>query len=63
MAMKIIHGDEEGQYNQLWNYANEIRRSNHVSTSMCHLMRQQSLQNYTCALVLAREAFFRDTGQ
>ena len=28
MAMKIIYGDEEGQYKLLWNYANEVRRSN-----------------------------------
>ena len=27
-AMKIIYGDEEGQYKLLWNYANEVRRSN-----------------------------------
>ena len=28
MAIKIIYGDEEGQYKLLWNYANEVRRSN-----------------------------------
>ena len=28
LAMKIIHGDEAGQYKMLWDYANEIRRSN-----------------------------------
>ena len=27
-AMRIIYGDEEGQYKMLWDYANEIRRSN-----------------------------------
>ena len=26
--MKIIHGDEPGQYKMLWDYANEVRRSN-----------------------------------
>ena len=26
--MKIVYGDEEGQYKLLWNYANEVRRSN-----------------------------------
>ena len=28
LAMKIIHGDEAGQYKMLWDYANEVRRSN-----------------------------------
>jgi hypothetical protein len=28
IAMKVIYGDEEGQYKLLWDYANEIRRSN-----------------------------------
>jgi hypothetical protein len=32
LAMSVIHGDEEGQYKLLWDYANEIRRSNHESS-------------------------------
>ena len=28
MATKIVYGDEEGKYNLLCNYANEVRRSN-----------------------------------
>ena len=28
LALNIVHGDEEKQYNKLWDYANEWRRSN-----------------------------------
>ncbi|XP_044396159.1 uncharacterized protein [Triticum aestivum] len=36
-AMAIIRGDEEKQYNLLWDYAEEIRRSNHGSSVFLNL--------------------------
>ena len=49
LAMKIIHGDEEGQYKLLWHYGNEIRRSNPGSSFFLALDNQARFNKaYMC---------------
>ncbi|XP_020148709.1 protein FAR-RED IMPAIRED RESPONSE 1-like [Aegilops tauschii subsp. strangulata] len=49
LAMKIIHGDEEGQYKLFWDYGNEIRRSNPGSSFFLALNNQARFNKaYMC---------------
>jgi hypothetical protein len=38
MIMRQIHGDEEMQFNSLWDYGNELRRSNPGSSFFLNLV-------------------------
>lgn len=57
LAMKKIHGDEEAQYRLLWDYGNEIRRSNPGSTFFVTLDENSRFQKCYFSLDACKRGF------
>ncbi|KAM0835604.1 hypothetical protein ACQ4PT_062835 [Festuca glaucescens] len=59
LAMKVIYGDEEGQYKLLWDYANEIRRSNPRSSFFLSLDENSRFQRCYMFLDASKRGFLQ----
>jgi hypothetical protein len=59
LAMKVIYGDEEAQYNMLWDYANEIRRSNPGSSFFVAIDENSRFRRAYMCLEASRRGFLQ----
>ena len=57
IALKKIHGDEEGQYKLLWDYATEIRRSNPGSSFYLSLDQESRFKRSYMSLEACKRGF------
>jgi hypothetical protein len=59
LAMTVIYGDEEGQYKLLWDYANEIRRSNPGSSFFLSLDENSRFRRAYMSLEASKRGFLQ----
>jgi hypothetical protein len=59
LAMTTIYGDEEGHYKLLWDYANDIRRSNPVSSFFLSLDENSRLRRAYMNLEVSKREFLQ----
>jgi hypothetical protein len=59
VGLEVIYGDEEAHYNQLWDYANEIRRSNPGSSFFVSLDENSRFKRAYMCLEASKQGFLQ----